>query len=61
MQGFDKAGVKYLSIKGICADTGSCKTFEEFVQNMLKKTLEISARITARLGNFSERGGEENI
>ncbi|WP_023491776.1 hypothetical protein [Holospora undulata] len=44
-----KAGVKYPSLKGACPDAGSRKsyrkTFEEFVQNMLKKTVEILARI----------------
>ncbi|GAJ46537.1 hypothetical protein HE1_00872 [Holospora elegans E1] len=43
---FDKAGVKYPSIKGVCADAGSRKMFEELFKT-LKKTLEISARITS--------------
>ena len=37
---------KYPTLQGVCADAGYRKTFEEFVQNLLKKTVEISARIT---------------
>ena len=43
---FDEALVKYPSLQGVCADAGYRKTFEEFVQKVLKKTVEISARIT---------------
>lgn len=43
---FEEAVVKYPSLQGVCADAGYRKTFEEFVQNILKKTVEISARIT---------------
>jgi putative transposase len=43
---FDEAVVKYPSLQGVCADAGYRKTFEEFVQKVLKKTVEISARIT---------------
>lgn len=42
---FDEAAVKYPSLQGVCADAGYRKTFEEFVQKVLKKTVEISARI----------------
>jgi putative transposase len=43
---FEEALVKYPSLQGVCADAGYRKTLEEFVQNVLKKTVEISARIT---------------
>ena len=42
---FDEALEKYPSLQGVCADAGYRKTFEEFVQKVLKKTVEISARI----------------
>ena len=38
--------MKYPSLKGVCADSGYRKTMEEFVQQTLHKTIEISARIT---------------
>ena len=43
---FDEAVEKYPSLQGVCADAGYRKTFEEFVQKVLKKTVGISARIT---------------
>ena len=43
---FDEAVEKYPSLQGVCADAGYRKTFEEFVQKVLKQTVEISARIT---------------
>lgn len=43
---FEEAIKKYPTLQGVCADAGYRKTFEEFVQNLLKKTVEISARIT---------------
>jgi transposase len=43
---FDEALKKYPTLKGVCADAGYRKTMEEFVQKVLKKTIEISARIT---------------
>lgn len=43
---FEEALKKYSSLQGVCADAGYRKTFELFVQNSLKKVVEISARIT---------------
>ena len=43
---FEEALKKYPSLKGVCADAGYRKTMEEFVQQVLKKTIEISQRIT---------------
>jgi putative transposase len=43
---FEEALKKYPTLQGICADAGYRKTFELFVENVLKKTVEISARIT---------------
>lgn len=43
---FEEALKKYPTLQGVCADAGYRKTFEEFVQKLLKKTVEISARIT---------------
>lgn len=43
---FNEAVVKYPSLQGVCADAGYRKTFERFVQKVLKKNVEISARIT---------------
>jgi len=43
---FEAALQKYPTLKGVCADAGYRKTMEEFVTGVLKKTLEISARIT---------------
>jgi transposase len=43
---FDEAVEKYPSLQGVCADAGYRKTFEEFVQKVLKKNVGISARIT---------------
>ena len=42
---FDEA-VENPSLQGVCAHAGYRKTFEEFVQKVLKKTVEISARMT---------------
>jgi putative transposase len=43
---FEKALEKYPRLKGVCADAGYRKTFEEFVTKVLEKTVEISQRIT---------------
>ena len=45
-QVFEEALKKYPSLKGVCADAGYRKTMEEFVEKILKKTIEISERIT---------------
>lgn len=42
----EEAFKKYPTVKGVCADAGYRKTLEDFVSNFLKKTIEISARIT---------------
>ena len=42
---FEEAIHKYPSLKGVCADAGYCKTMEQFVEKVLKKTIEISQRI----------------
>ena len=43
---FKEALEKYPRLKGVCADAGCRKTFEEFVTKVLEKTVEISQRIT---------------
>ena len=43
---FEEALKKYPSLQGVCADAGYRKTMEDFVAKVLKKTIEISARIT---------------
>lgn len=43
---FKEAVLKYPTLQGVCADAGYRKTFEGFVENVLEKTVEISARIT---------------
>lgn len=42
---FASALDKHSTLKGVCADAGYRKTFEEFVSNVLKKTVEIKERI----------------
>jgi len=43
---FQEATKKHPTLKGVCADAGYRKTMEEFVTKVLKKTIEISERIT---------------
>lgn len=43
---FQEAMKKYPTVKGVCADVGYRKTFENFIRFVLQKTVEISARIT---------------
>lgn len=43
---FKEALKKHPTLKGVCADAGYRKTMEEFVTKVLKKTIEISQRIT---------------
>lgn len=45
---FEEALHKYPSLKGVCADAGYRKTFEEFIMNVLHKTVEIKERIVAQ-------------
>jgi putative transposase len=44
---FRRALKKYPTIKGVCADAGYRKTMKVFVEQVLKKTIIISQRITA--------------
>jgi transposase len=46
-QVFSQALQKYPSLRGVCADAGYRKTMEEFVKNILNKTIDISKRITS--------------
>ena len=43
---FEAALEKYPSLKGVCADAGYRKTMVDFVEKILRKTIEISERIT---------------
>ncbi len=43
---FEEALMKYPTIKGVCADAGYRKTMKNYVENVLKKLIEISERIT---------------
>lgn len=43
---FYDACEKYPTIKGVCADAGYRKTMENFVRNVMRKSIEISSRIT---------------
>lgn len=52
---FQEAIEKYPSLEGVCADAGYRKTMEEFVKQVLKKTIEISARITPRWTVLAKR------
>lgn len=42
---FKSACEKYPSLKGVCADAGYRKTMENYVKNILKKTIDISQKI----------------
>ena len=52
---FKEAAVKYPSLKGVCADAGYRKTMEEFVENVMQKTVEISARISKEWAILAKR------
>jgi transposase len=52
---FEEALKKYPTLLGVCADAGYRKTFEKFVQNLLKKTVKISARITPEWAVLAKR------
>ena len=43
---FQGAVEKYPTLQGVCADAGYRKTMEEFVKNVLRKSIEISERIS---------------
>ena len=53
---FNEAVVKYPSLQGVCADAGYRKTFENFVQNILKKTVKISKCLTRKWTVLAKRG-----
>lgn len=42
----EEALKKYSTIKGVCADAGYRKTMENYVKTILKRTIEISARLS---------------
>jgi transposase len=44
-QVFKEACDKYPTLKGVCADAGYRKTMEDFVTNVLKRTIDISMRL----------------
>ena len=52
---FEEALQKYPTLLGVCADAGYRKTMEEFVRNILKKTIEISERIAPGWAVFAKR------
>ena len=52
---FKEATVKYQSLKGVCADAGYRKTMEEFVENVMQKTIEISVRISKEWAVLAKR------
>lgn len=52
---FQKTLEKYPTLKGVCADAGYRKTMEEFVKEILKKTIDISERITEHWVILSKR------
>lgn len=52
---FQKALEKYPTLKGVCADAGYRKTMEEFVKQILGKTIEISKRISEKWAILPKR------
>ena len=52
---FQKALGKYPSLKGVCADAGYRKTMEEFVRQILGKSIEISERISEKWAILPKR------
>lgn len=47
-QVFADAVSKYPTLKGVCADQGYRKTMENFVKDVLKRTIEISEKIVSK-------------
>lgn len=45
---FEKTLEKYPTLKGVCADAGYRKTMEIFVKTVLRKSIEISERISQK-------------
>jgi transposase len=56
---FKKALRSYPSLKGVCADAGYRKTMENFVQDVLKKTITISKRIVPNFVILPQRWAVE--
>lgn len=52
---FTEALNKYPTIKGVCADAGYRKTLEEFVKNILERTITISKRISLGWAVIAQR------
>ncbi|NEJ83543.1 transposase, partial [Rhizobium leguminosarum] len=52
---FRRALKKYPTIKGVCADASYRKTMKVFVEQVLKKTIVISQRITAGWAVIAKR------
>lgn len=52
---FQEALKKYPTLQGVCADAGYRKTTEEFVKKVLKRTIEISERITEKWAILPKR------
>ena len=52
---FKEGLVKYPSVEGVCDDKGYRKTMEEFVINVLKKTIEISGRMSCGWSVIAKR------
>ena len=52
---FEIAQRKYPSIKGVCTDAGYRRTFQDFVQIKLKKTVLISVRTTHKWTILAKR------
>jgi putative transposase len=52
---FQETMKKYPTLKSVCADAGYRKTMEEFVTKVLKKTIEISERITPGWASLAKR------
>ena len=52
---FQKALEKYPSLEGVCADAGYRKTMEEFVKQILGKSIAISERITEQWAILPKR------
>lgn len=46
---------KFPTLRGICADAGYRKTFENFARSVLKKSVEISAKITQKWAILAKR------
>jgi putative transposase len=52
---FKRALEKYPTIQGVCADAGYRKTMEEFVCNVLEKSIDISQRIAREWSVLAKR------